>query len=156
MRDTLFIFFSFCLLKFAFCLLPLPGAIIVPNKLCEQLRGEQGRIQVETQFEQVTDAAELDRLFARSHEHPVLLFKHSSTCPISAQAYRQMREVKGPISIVVVQKSRAVSREVEARTGVPHESPQALVLRGGQAVWSASHFDITADAVERALKNAEG
>jgi bacillithiol system protein YtxJ len=67
-----------------------------------------------------------------------------------------MREVKGPVSIVVVQKSRDVSREVEARTGVPHESPQALVLRDGRAVWSASHFDITADAVERALKNAEG
>ena len=111
---------------------------------------------METQFEQVTDAAALDQLFARSHEQPVLLFKHSSTCPISAHAYRQMREVKGPVSIVVVQKSREVSREVEARTGVTHESPQALVLRGGQAVWTASHFDITADAVERALKNAEG
>ena len=111
---------------------------------------------METQFEQVTDAAALDRLFARSHEQPVLLFKHSSTCPISAQAYRQMREVKGPVSIVVVQKSREVSREVASRTGVAHESPQALVLRGGQAVWSASHFDITADAVERALKSAEG
>ena len=111
---------------------------------------------METNFNPVEDAAALERLLARSHEGPVLLFKHSSTCPISAQAYRQMREVKGPVSIVVVQKSREVSREVEARTGVAHESPQALVLRGGQAVWSASHFNITADAVEHALKNAEG
>jgi bacillithiol system protein YtxJ len=107
-------------------------------------------------FRPVEDGAALDALLARSHESPVLLFKHSSTCPISARAYRQMQEVKSPVSIVVVQQSRDISREVESRTGVQHETPQALVLRKGQAVWSASHFEITADAVERALKNAEG
>ena len=66
-----------------------------------------------------------------------------------------MEEVKGDVSIIVVQKSREVSREVETRTGVRHETPQAFVLRGGEAVWSASHFDITTDAVEGALKDAE-
>jgi bacillithiol system protein YtxJ len=111
---------------------------------------------METNFSRVEDAAALEQLLARSHEGPVLLFKHSDTCPISARAYRQMREVRSPVSILVVQRSRDLSREVEARTGVQHETPQALVLRNGQAVWSASHFEITADAVERALRNAEG
>ena len=110
---------------------------------------------METNFNAVEDAAALEELLTRSHEGPVLLFKHSNSCPISARAYSQMQGVKSPVSIVVVQESREVSREVEARTGVQHESPQAILLRGGQAVWSASHFDITADAVERALKNAE-
>jgi bacillithiol system protein YtxJ len=67
-----------------------------------------------------------------------------------------MQEVKSPVSILVVQERRDLSREVAARTGVPHESPQALVLRNGEAVWSASHFEVTADAVEQALRNAEG
>ena len=111
---------------------------------------------METNFNPVEDAAALERLLARSHEGPVLLFKHSSTCPISARAYRQMQGVKSPVSIVVVQRSRELSREVAARIGVPHESPQALVLRNGRAVWSASHFEVTADAVEQALRNAEG
>jgi bacillithiol system protein YtxJ len=111
---------------------------------------------MESNFRPVEDGAALDALLARSHESPVLLFKHSSTCPISARAYRQMQEVKSPVSIVVVQRSRDISREVESRTGVQHETPQALVLRNGQAVWTASHFEITADAVERALRNAEG
>ena|SRR5947209_1075944 len=110
---------------------------------------------METQFEQVTDAATLDHLFERSHEEPVILFKHSNTCPISARAYRQMQDVKSPVSLVVVQKSRDISRAVEERTGVAHESPQALLLRDGRVVWSATHFDITADAVEQAFKNAE-
>jgi bacillithiol system protein YtxJ len=110
---------------------------------------------METNFNPVEDAAALEQLLARSHEGPVLLFKHSNTCPISARAYRQMQGVKSPVSIVVVQKSRDISRAVEARTGVQHESPQALVLRNGQAVWSASHFDITADVVEQALRENE-
>ena len=111
---------------------------------------------METQFSHVPDAAALERLFERSNEAPVLLFKHSDTCPISARAYRQMQQVGAEVSLVVVQKSREVSREVESRTGLRHESPQALVLRNGQVVWSATHFDITADAVQQALKDAEG
>ncbi|MBV9928755.1 MAG: bacillithiol system redox-active protein YtxJ [Acidobacteria bacterium] len=107
---------------------------------------------MEANFSPVSDAAALEDLFARSHEEPVLLFKHSNACPISARAYSQMTAVRTPVSIVVVQKSRDVSREVEQRTGVRHETPQALVLRNGRAVWHTSHFDITADAVEQAVK----
>jgi bacillithiol system protein YtxJ len=111
---------------------------------------------METNFSPVSDAAALEELFARSHTEPVLLFKHSNACPISARAYREMAGVTTPVSIVVVQQSRNVSREVEQRTGVRHETPQALVLRNGRAVWNASHFDITADVVEQAVRNAEG
>jgi len=92
---------------------------------------------------------------ARSHNEPVILFKHSTTCPISASAYRQMSKVSGDVSLVVVQRARDVSNEVEARTGIRHESPQAIVLRNGEAVWTASHFDITSDAVEKAVRENE-
>ncbi|MDT5158389.1 MAG: hypothetical protein QOH51_2746 [Acidobacteriota bacterium] len=110
---------------------------------------------METNFNPVSDAAALEELFARSNETPVLLFKHSNACPISARAYREMEEVKTPVSILVVQKSRDLSREVEERTGLRHETPQALVLRKGQVVWSASHFDITADVIEQAVRENE-
>lgn len=111
---------------------------------------------MEAQFNPVQDAAALEKLFERSHQSPVLLFKHSNACPISARAYSQMEQLAGDVAIVVVQKSRDVSREIATRTGVQHETPQALVLRGGEVVWSASHFDITTEAVEGALRDAEG
>ena len=111
---------------------------------------------METDFNAVRDAGALEELFARSNEGPVLIFKHSNSCPISAQAYRQMKQYKGDVSIIVVQQARDVSQAVEQRTGVRHESPQALVLRGGQVVWTASHFDITAAAVESAMREAGG
>ena len=107
---------------------------------------------MENKFSPVSDAAALERLFERSNAEPVLLFKHSNSCPISARAYRQMQGVKVPVSILVVQDDRDLSRDVATRTGVRHETPQALVLRNGRAVWAASHFDISADAVEQAMR----
>ena len=107
-------------------------------------------------FAPVTDAGELEDLLARSHDAPVVLFKHSTTCPISARAHRQMAalstEVAGRIALVIVQRARELSRRVAELTGIQHESPQTIVLRNGQAVWSASHFDITAEAVAQAVR----
>ena len=110
-------------------------------------------------FVPVADAAALDELFALSQEEPVLLFKHSTTCPISAHAYREMSRLDAgaatSVALVVVQTARPVSNEVAARTGVRHESPQTIVLRRGKPVWTASHYDITAAEVERSLRENE-
>ena len=106
----------------------------------------------ESNFVPVEDAAALDALLARSHHAPVVLFKHSTTCPISAYAHKQMKQLGGEVALVVVQRAREVSRAVEARTGVRHESPQVIVLRDGKSAWTASHFDITAAAVAAAAR----
>ena len=106
-------------------------------------------------FTKIADADALDEALARSNDTPVILFKHSTTCPISSAAYEQMSRVANDVSLVVVQRAREVSTEIASRTGVRHESPQAIVLRNGKAVWSASHFDITAKAVEEAVRAHE-
>ena len=115
--------------------------------------------QSAVEFNAVTDAAALEELFARSKDAPVVVFKHSTTCPISARAHRQMtqlsRERVGDVALVVVQTARQVSNELARRTGIEHQSPQAIILRGGKAVWDASHFDITTDAVERAVQDSQ-
>ena len=48
--------------------------------------------------------------------------------------------------MITVQSHRRVSDRVAERLGIRHETPQAILLRDGQSVWSASHFRITADA----------
>ncbi|MDX6692623.1 MAG: hypothetical protein QOF02_226 [Blastocatellia bacterium] len=101
-----------------------------------------------TQFNPVTDESALKELFTLSNSQPVILFKHSTTCPISAAAYQEMSGYGGEVSLVVVQESRDLSRSIEQLTGVRHESPQAIILRDGKAVWSASHWSVTADAVK--------
>ena len=108
-------------------------------------------------FTPVNDSVELQSLFALSAERPVVLFKHSLTCPISAAAYEEMSALDGDVSLIVVQRARDVSREVERLTGIRHESPQAIILRRGRPVWNASHWKITRSAVEAAMReNVEG
>ncbi|HEV7398292.1 MAG TPA: bacillithiol system redox-active protein YtxJ [Pyrinomonadaceae bacterium] len=109
-----------------------------------------------THFVRVTETTSLDELTERSKERAVVLFKHSLTCPISARAYEQMAEFEGEVTLIEVQRARELSGEVEKRLGVAHQSPQVIVLRNGQVVWDASHFDITADAVAAAVRDPNG
>jgi bacillithiol system protein YtxJ len=103
-------------------------------------------------FTPVSDSSELESLFTLSHERPVILFKHSLTCPISSAAYQEMSGFDGDVSLIVVQRARDVSREVATLTGIRHESPQAIILRNGRAVWNASHWHIKREAIEGAVR----
>lgn len=102
---------------------------------------------------------ELDRLIAVSEERPVLLFKHSYTCGVSAEALDELiahlnDEITGvQYAMVTVQTHREVSNAVSTRLGVRHETPQALLVRDGRVVWSASHFRVNAAELSRALRD---
>jgi bacillithiol system protein YtxJ len=56
------------------------------------------------------------------------------------------------VVLVDVQRFHGLGREVAARTGVRHESPQVVVLRDGAAAWDADHRDITAEALAEAVR----
>ncbi len=92
------------------------------------------------------DSAEnLENLFAKSFDAPVLLFKHSVTCPISTNVFSEVAELNAEINLVIVQKARNISNLIAEKTGIRHESPQAIVLHESQAIYHASHYDITAE-----------
>jgi bacillithiol system protein YtxJ len=56
------------------------------------------------------------------------------------------------VNLIEVQTARELSRDVASVTGIEHETPQVIVLRDGKAVWNASHFDVSAGAVAKALE----
>lgn len=105
-------------------------------------------------FLRITDTNAFEELETRSKDQPVVIFKHSLTCPISAAAYEQMEQFTGEVALVEVQRAGPLSLEIEGRLGVAHESPQVIVLHKGEVVWNASHFRITADAVANAVEQA--
>ena len=105
-------------------------------------------------FKEINATDALDALLARSAQEPVVIFKHSLTCPISRSVHDDVTGYDGEIALVIVQKAQELSKEIAARTGVRHESPQALVLRDGRAVWHAAHYDITAEDLQKAVQNA--
>ncbi|MGE5702807.1 MAG: bacillithiol system redox-active protein YtxJ [Clostridia bacterium] len=85
-----------------------------------------------------------------------LLFKHSTVCPISTAAYDEFQSFLAdtdiPASVILVREDRPVSSEVESRFGVKHESPQVFLFDGGEVKWHTSHWKITKQAIEEALK----
>jgi bacillithiol system protein YtxJ len=93
---------------------------------------------------------------AQSEEQPVLIFKHSAACPVSASADAEMtelaREVSTPAYKVVVQEHRAVSDAIEDDLAVRHETPQAIVLDDRSPVFDTSHFNVTAETLRKELR----
>ena len=86
-----------------------------------------------------------------------MIFKHSPTCGISAQAFESISEwLAGPapnidLVVVPVQASRAVSTVLAQRFAIRHESPQAMVIVDGRVVWHGSHYRATAGSIAAAL-----
>jgi bacillithiol system protein YtxJ len=107
----------------------------------------------------LSDVDMLEEAIAESSERPVLLFKHSRTCGISCEALDELRmhlergNSKVTYKLITVQSHRSISDAAAARLGVRHETPQAILIRGGRPVWKASHFRITADELNRAVSN---
>jgi len=86
-----------------------------------------------------------------------LLYKHSETCPVSAMAQREIDRLEHhrpdlDIWVVDVHAHRALSREIAERFTIRHESPQAILVRDGAAVWHSSHYGVTARAIEGELR----
>lgn len=99
-------------------------------------------------------------MLAESRERPLLLFKHSVSCGTSFEALDELidhlneERLPARYAIVTVQTHRDVSNAVTKRLGVRHETPQALLIRDGRVVWSASHFRVTGGALEAAIREA--
>ena len=89
---------------------------------------------------------ELDRALVESRQRPLLLFKHSYSCGVSAEALDELlvhlAEKRGEAryAMVTVQTHREVSNAIATKLGVRHETPQALLVRDGRVVWSRVAF----------------
>ena len=99
---------------------------------------------------------DLEELLERSHKDPVVIFKHSTQCSRSAEAYEEYETFMAgnpgtPCGTVLVIEDRRLSDDLEERFGIRHESPQAIVVSNGSPVWHASHWKVTAQALEEAV-----
>ena len=118
-------------------------------------------------IEAITDMAQWQKLWEQSKaaDAPaVLIFKRSQICPTSHFAegifnhyISSLKEAPNlKIYSVDVIAARPVSRQIAADTGIEHESPQALLIKGDRKVaWNASHGDIDEDALKQHVPAAE-
>ena len=78
------------------------------------------------------------------------LFKHSSTCPVSAKAWNDYNEYASlhphqTFLYLVVQEDREFSKAIEVITDVAHESPQLFHFTNQKVDWHASHNKIKSE-----------
>lgn len=105
------------------------------------------------QLFEIHDLEFMNELLEKSYHEPVLIFKHSATCPISAFAFLQItsfleQHAEHLLSgMVVVQQVREVSNEIASRLNIKHQSPQALLIKNGQVTWHASHSNINIESL---------
>jgi bacillithiol system protein YtxJ len=110
-------------------------------------------------LEELKSIPELEHALDESRERPVLLFKHSLTCPTSRYAlnellsYLNKADPRISYKMITVQTARAVSDEAAARLRLEHQSPQAILVRNGRELWNASHYDITAETLDQKIRN---
>jgi bacillithiol system protein YtxJ len=86
------------------------------------------------------------------HMELAILFKHSTKCPASLAAYREVVQFRKefpnvPVFLISVREERPLAVQISERTGIPHASPQILVLQKGIARSVISHDEITADEI---------
>jgi bacillithiol system protein YtxJ len=92
---------------------------------------------------------QLNTIAERSNTVPCLIFKHSTTCEISAMAKHRLdrqwnfdaKEIE-PYYLDLL-RFRPISKEIAEKFQVHHESPQVLLIHNGECIYDASHLDIT-------------
>ena len=114
-----------------------------------------------TTYHSISSESEFSAALEESMSTPVVLFKHSCLCELSAAAWTEMQALNSAEGIniyeVTVQSARPLSNHIEQYFGIRHESPQVIVLYHGNPVFDTSHRQVTAvtirDAVHRALSS---
>ncbi|MBL7901410.1 MAG: bacillithiol system redox-active protein YtxJ [Bacteroidia bacterium] len=100
-------------------------------------------------WKRLTGTEQLNQLEEESRVKRVLIFKHSTRCSISDAAlgrlqrhWKEENEEQITCYYLDLLKFRELSNHVAEKYGVPHQSPQALLIRDGKCVFSQTHFDI--------------
>lgn len=105
--------------------------------------------------------AALEQLKQDSHQRPIIIFKHSTRCSISSLALSRLeqawdeQEMEGiaPFFLDLI-RYRDVSQQVAKTFGVTHQSPQLLLIRNGECVYTTSHVGISYQTLRGRLTTA--
>lgn len=108
-------------------------------------------------FKEITSSQEFEKTLEESCQHKIILFKHSTTCPISERAWQEVqafiRDSSDEIQVVMIKviESRPVSNQAADELGVKHQSPQVLLISERSVSWHGSHQSVTRNNIEKAL-----
>lgn len=109
-------------------------------------------------WNKLTQTGQIQEIIALSDEKPVMIFKHSTRCAISSMALDRLTrkwqdsdsEKLEPYILDLI-ANRSISDQVASSFGVPHESPQVLIIKGGETIYDASHYSISHEEIFKSV-----
>ncbi len=106
----------------------------------------------------LTTLNQLDQIKEESKAHPVLIFKHSTSCSISRASLDRLErnwnpEETGKLKAYFLDllSYRNISNAIAEQFSVTHQSPQVLLIEHGKSVNDWSHFDINYKEIKNQL-----
>lgn len=101
-------------------------------------------------WKEITTLEEWNEIIAKSSERGQVILKHSTTCPVSANALHEYEDYlkstpnqEIDYTLVKVIESRPVSNKIAEDLNVKHESPQMIYIKDKAKYWATSHWSVT-------------
>ncbi len=106
----------------------------------------------------LTQANQIDKIIEESQQKPVIIFKHSTSCSISATAKSRLERQWDDAGLEEVTpyyldllSYRSISNQVADAFDIEHQSPQLLLIKDGKCTYNASHLSIRLDTIKNQL-----
>lgn len=113
-------------------------------------------VQADSLWNVLESEEDLQKAVQNSFEKQVVVFKHSTRCMISRMVLgkfeKEMHNFERPnmeYYFLDLLKYRKLSNEIAAQFEVAHQSPQIIVLKNGESVYSSSHSNIDFNAIPK-------
>ena len=112
-------------------------------------------------YKEINSDKDVGSLFDSQGNDLKIIFKHSTRCPISSEAWSNFQDwveaenadQSAEISRVLVVENRPLSMQIAEKSAVKHQSPQVIFLSNGKEIWNASHYDINERELRRAMSS---
>ncbi len=101
---------------------------------------------------------QLEQLEKDSFKEPVIIFKHSIRCSISAVVWdkfnRNMLDVaQAQFWYLDIINHRDISNKIAEKYNVIHQSPQVIVISAGRSIFDTSHNGISYQKVNELIQS---
>ncbi len=109
-------------------------------------------------WKSLTTLDQLNEILADRSGLKHVLFKHSTRCGVSAMTKKQFEKDwpgdKEDINVWYLDllNYREISNAIAEKTGVYHQSPQAIALLNGEVRYDASHSEVSARRIIKSLE----
>lgn len=103
------------------------------------------------------DWNQFNAILLSSNRRPQVIYKHSTRCATSYFALKNIQMLseedigKADFYLVNVIGDRELSQKIARELGVRHESPQVIILKGGEVQWHGSHQQVQAEIISSHL-----